>query len=366
MMVERVDQALSLSHLQRLTDCTGIVQHANYALPDYRSGYTTDDNARALVVAVRHCRLYRDEVSRELAARYLAFIMYAARSDGRFHNFIAYDRRPLDEVGSEDCFGRAVTALAWVLADPPQPGLDGPADRMLQEASPWIPRLEHPRGRAFALLALHQWSRARPAEVERFRELARPLADYLVRRFREHSRPGWDWILPEMTYSNAKLPEALFRAYQITGSEEYLEVALRSMEFLASTHFEGDSLRLVGNGGWYPYDSGEAPFFDQQPVDAADMVDASLAAFDATGDTKWLRRAWVALEWFFGRNSLGVSLYDADTGGCFDGITQDGVNRNRGAESTICLLLSQLSVLEARQTISRRMLNMPPSESLLR
>jgi hypothetical protein len=356
------DQPLSLDHLQRLTDCFGIVQHASYSIPDYRTGYTADDNARALVVAVQHHRMHGDDLSRSLATRYLAFLMFAHRPDGRFHNFIGIERRPLDEIGSEDSFGRALWSLGWVLLAPPEPGLVGPAERMLQDALPWVTRLEHPRGKAFCITALHRWSQARPADHARNSELTRHLADDLVGRYREHSRPGWDWFLPEMTYANAKLPEALFRAYQITGSEEYLDVAVRTMSFLSERTFEGDSLSLVGNHGWYRSDADRPPLYDQQPIDACAMVDAALAGFDATSEAGYLRDAWLALEWFFGRNCRGVSLYDPETGGCFDGLTEHGVNQNRGAESTVCLLLSHLSVLAARRRISRRALGMPPTE----
>jgi len=358
------DQPLSLDHLRRLTDYFGIVQHAKHSIPDYKTGYTTDDNARGLVVAVKHFRMHGDRLSCELAARYLAFLLFAHRSDGRFHNFIGFERTPLDEVGSEDCFGRALWALTWVLTAPPQHGLVGPAEAMLHDALDWVPRLEHPRGRAFSLTALFQWLQCCPYERERVLDLSRPLADSLVSRHREHSRPDWDWFLPDMTYANAKLPEALFRAYQMTGIEEYLQVAQRTMAFLSEKTFVDDMLRLVGNRGWYSYGAEQPPLYDQQPLDAAAMVDACLAAFDATTDPTHLRRAWLALEWFFGRNHQRASLHDAEAGGCFDGLTQHGVNLNQGAESTICLLLSQLSVLEARNTISRRALGIPEAGDL--
>jgi len=359
MKSDAADQPLPLDHLRRLTDCFGITQHATYSLPDYQTGYTTDDNARALVVAVKHYRMYGDELSRELAMRYLAFLLFARRPDGRFHNFVGFDRRPLDEIGSEDCFGRALWAFAWVLLSPPEPGLVGPAERMLHEALRWVPELEHPRGRAFSITALYQWMLARPRETPRVLELTRSLADYLVTRYRQHSQPSWDWLLPEMTYANAKLPEALFRAYQIAGDDNYLDIARRTLDFLCRKTFVNDWLCLVGNTGWRQSDSHDPPRYDQQPIDASALVDAALAGFDATGDSAYLRRAWHALEWFFGRNAQGVSLYDPKTGACFDGLMQHGVNQNRGAESTICLLLSQLSVLEARQRVSRQALGIP-------
>ncbi len=351
------ERPLSLEHLRRLTDCFGILQHADHALPDYRHGYTTDDNARALVAAAKHYRLHGDALSQELALTYLAFVRFTQRDDGRFHNFIGYDRRPLDEAGSEDCLGRALWSLAYVLYSPPMPDMIGPADRMFHEALPWLECMEHPRGKALCITALYWWWLARGQAEGRAESLACKLANDLVSCYHANNAPGWNWLLPEMTYANAKLPEALFRAYQMTGDETYRTVAVHTMEFLSEKTFRGDMLCLVGNKGWYCAADAEPPPYDQQPIDADTMVGASLAAFDATAETEYLRRAWLSLQWFFGHNSQGVSLYDAEAGGCFDGLTETGVNRNRGAESTISLLLSQLSMLEARQKLSERILS---------
>jgi len=358
----RPDLPLPLDHLVRLTDCFGVIQHATHALPDYKSGYTTDDNARALAVAVKHYHLHGDQLSRELATRCLAFLMFAQREDGRFQNFIGYDRRYCEEAVSEDAFGQAFSALGLTLHTPPQPGLVGPAERMFHQAIPWVDRMEHPRARALCIIALYWWSKADTGDARRARETAYPLAQYLVSRYREHSRPDWDWILPELTYSNAKLPEALFRAYQMTSNDEFLSVARHSLNFLYEKSILNDVLYLVGNDGWYTSHERQPALYDQQPVDAAALVNASLAAYEATGETGYLHKAWLSYEWFFGRNLRGESLYDPETGGCFDALTANGVNHNRGAESTICLLLAHLSIYEARQQISLGLLSGRPEE----
>ncbi len=355
-MLVNGDKRMSLAHLQRLTDCFGIIQHANYAVPDYRSGYTTDDNARALVVACKYHQLHGDALSRDLATRYLSFLMFAQREDGRFHNFIGYERRPLDEVGSEDCFGRALHALAYVLYAPPQPGLAGPAERMLHQALPHVEHLEHPRGKALSLIALRTWAMARPEESERARALAAALGEDLVACYREHARPDWDWLLPDMTYANATLPEALFRAYQLTENAEFQRVARRTLKFLCGRTLAHGVLQLVGNHGWHRAGEVTPPAYDQQPIDAASMVEALLAGFDATGEIEYLRTAAVCYEWFHGRNSNGRSLYDPETDGCFDALTASGVNLNRGAESCISMLLAHLSLYEAKQRLSQQML----------
>lgn len=340
-----------LDHLRRLTDCCGIIQHADHAVPRYHTGYATDDNARALMAAVKHYRLHHDAVSRELATRYLAFLTYAQREDGRFHNFFGYDRRPLDIVGSEDTLGRALQALALLLHSPPYAGLVGAAERLFNCALPALKQLQHPRSKALGLLALHQWVQARPEQAGRAGRLAAPLADYLVTRFEEHSRDEWCWILPDMTYANGVLPEALFRAHQLTGQPRYLQVARESLDFFCQVSFRDGLLSPVGNDGWYHAEDKEPPLYDQQPIDAAAMVEAALAGFEVTGEEQYLRIAQDSLAWFFGRNLSGESLYDPETGGCYDALTARGVNLNRGAESTICLLLAQLSL---RETLLRR------------
>ncbi len=355
MIYPELHQRVSLDHLERMTDCLGLIQHANYSIPDFRTGYTTDDNARALVVAVKHHRLYGDQLSQDLAYRYLAFLMYAQTSEGRFHNFVSYDRRPIDAVGSEDAFGRAVWALAHVLADPIESGMVGPAERMLHEALPWVETLEHPRSKAYCIVGMYWWARSSRGDVRRAEQLARPLADYLVHRYHEHARPDWEWVLPEFTYANAALPKALFRAHQLLGDEQYLTIAERTMDFLVEKTSVRNMLTVVGNREWLEPDGESAlALYDQQPIEAGLMVEASLAGYDATGDGKHLRRAWRALEWFFGRNLQGLSLYDPETGGCFDALMEGRVNQSRGAESTVCLLLARLAMVEALQRLSTK------------
>jgi hypothetical protein len=253
-------------------------------------------------------------------------------------------------VGSEDAFGRAMWALAHVLADPIESGLIGPAERMLHEALPWVEALEHPRSKAYCITGLYRWSRSSRGDLLRAKQLARPMADYLVHRCHEHARPNWEWILPEFTYANAALPEALYRAYQLLGDEQYLTTAERAMNFLVEKTFIGDTLAVVGNREWLQPDGEATPArYDQQPIEAGLMVEAFLAGYDATGDVKHLRRAGRALGWFFGRNLQGLSLYDPETGGCFDALMEGQVNQNQGAESAVCLLLARLVMAEALQ-----------------
>jgi hypothetical protein len=197
-------------------------------------------------------------------------------------------------------------------------------------------------------IGLHWWSHSARGDRLRAEQLARPLADYLVSRCQEHARPGWEWILPEFTYANAALPKALYRAHQLLGGDQHLSIAERAMEFLTGKTLIRDTLAVVGNREWLHPDGGNSPAqYDQQPIEAGLMVEASLAGYDATGDVEHLRRARRALEWFFGRNLEGLPLYDPETGGCFDALMNGRVNENRGAESVVSLLMAQLVMQEA-------------------
>lgn len=355
-----LDAPVSLDHLERMTDCFGLVQHANYSLPDFRTGYTTDDNARALVAAVKHYRLYRQPGALELAERYLSFLMYAQTADGRFHNFIGYTRAPLDEVGSEEAFGRALRALSEVLLYPPRPGLIGPAERMLHDALPRVEELEHPRSRAHSLVAMYLWAQSDRGDVARAHHLARPHADYLMRRYQEHARPGWEWMLPEFTYANALPPEGMFRAYQLLGDNRYLEIAERTLAFLAHLTSVNGTASMVGNREWLAPCPHAVAMYDQQPIEAAAMVDAALAGYEAAGRPRYLRWALRALAWFYGRNVEGLSLYDPETEGCFDALMQGQVNQNRGAESTASLILARLAMAEVKRGLGEQMLSASP------
>jgi len=336
---------LKLDHLLRLTDCTGIIQHAAYALPDRATGYTTDDNARALIAALRVGELAGHQAALRLAERYLSFLWHAQNPDGRFRNFMDYSRRFLEEVGSEDASGRALWACGVTVAAG-HAHLEASARRMLERALPAVARLRAPRARAFALLGLAAWLEAEPGRTA-VRALAVRLAEALVRQYRRTAGPGWHWFEDVLTYSNAVLPLALFRAYQATGRRSFLRVAAESLAFLSECHFRDGTLRLIGNRGWFRRGAARADF-DEQPEDAGLLVLAHAAAYQATGREEHRRLAEDCFAWFLGRNALGCPLYEPRTGGCYDGLTPDGPNLNQGAESLLAYLLARLTVQELR------------------
>jgi len=334
---------IDLRHVIRLTDDTGILQHARHATGDRRHGYCTDDNARALIAAVHAARLGRDEVLAPLE-RYAAFLCHAFDRDaGRFRNFMGYDRRWLEDVGSDDSHGRAV----WGLGVAVSAAAGGPtadlAAELFAEALPALDGMRPPRAWAFALVGIDEFLRARPGDdaAARVREL---LAGRLFAQRERYGSDGWPWWEDVLTYANAKLPHALLVSGAALGREDMVEAALASLRWLLDVQTaEAGHLSIIGNRGWYVRGGARARF-DQQPLEAHALVHACLDAARVTGDATWAEEARRAFEWFTGLNDLGIALCDPATGGCCDGLMSDGVNRNQGAESTLAYVLSVLEL----------------------
>lgn len=337
---------LKTDHLVRMTDCTGIIQHAVYSLPDRSTGYTTDDNARALIAALKVFERTRHPRALELAERYLAFLAHAQNRLGKYRNFVDYSRRFLEDEGSEDSFGRATWACGVALSAGPDLLLARNAYRLIESSWRWMPLLNAPRARAFALVGLYHLIDDLPGNLPVQAQTVR-LADSLVRQYRRYSGPGWRWFEDLLAYSNGVLPMSLFLAYRATGRKAYLAVAVESLSFLTDVLFADGGMRLVGNRGWFCR-GGERALFDEQPEDAGLMVLAYVAAAQATGKDEYFRLAEEAFAWFLGRNAHGCSLYEPRTGGCYDGLTPEGVNENQGAESLLAYLLAYLALLEVR------------------
>jgi len=342
--VTAVDIAIvNLSHLRAISDDTGVLQFTFFGVPDPKSGYTTDDNARALIVAAMHYTQTGDEESLELAQRYLAFLRYVQRDDGWFHNLVGYDRHFLDETGSEDCFGRSVWALGTVLnSDLPEP-MRKAALAMWERSLPNAAKLRYARPKAYSLVGIYEAAKALGRNCPSLLGLVRQLADNLCQLYIEHSDRNWRWFEDEMTYSNGVLPDGLLRAYLLTSERRYLVIGLEALRFLNEVCWDGERncVSLVGNRGWYRK-GGVKPEFAQQPVDAMWLCWANLTAWQITGDEEFLQMAQASVDWFFGRNIVGVRLYDPETGACHDGLEPHGANEHRGAESTICALLTLL------------------------
>lgn len=340
---------IKLDHLYRLTDSTGILQHAIFTIPNYAEGYTTDDNARALMVSVLLEEL-GNGAAFDLASRYLAFLWYAFNPEnGRFRNYMDYQHRWLEERGSDDCHGRALWALGIVLGRSASLPLQGTATRLFEHALPAILDTTSPRAWAFALLGIHEYLRRFTGD-RMVSQVRKELASRLLGLYQAHATPDWSWFEDRLTYCNASLPHALLLCGESIADLAMSDTALQSLRWLADLQrAEGENGHFVpvGTRGFF-LKGGERARFDQQPVEAQAMVSACLEAYRITGDPFWRKEAERAFEWFLGRNDLNLALYDPTTGGCRDGLHPDRANENQGAESTLAFLqaLLELRLLE--------------------
>jgi glycosyltransferase involved in cell wall biosynthesis len=335
---------LKLDHLHRLTDDTGMLQHATFAVPNYAEGYTTDDNARALVLTVLLDQLGQDGPG-HLATRYLAFLGHAFNPDnGRFRNFLTYERKWSGVQGSEDCHGRALWALGTVLGRSEDHALKGAAGRLFEIAIPAVTAFSSPRAWAFALLGIEEYLSCFPGD-RAAQETSSSLATRLVGLYGVSQSPDWAWFEDILAYSNARLPQAVLLAGGRNSDQQMISVGLRSLTWLTETQrcAGKDHFVPVGSQGFYRKGGARARF-DQQPVEAGGAVSACLDAYRATGEDRWRKEAWSAFNWFLGENDLQIALYDPITGGCRDGLHPERVNENQGAESTLAFLMAQVEM----------------------
>jgi glycosyltransferase involved in cell wall biosynthesis len=334
---------LCLDHLVRLTDDTGLIQHAVYSVPSRSTGYCVDDNARALIVAVHADRMQGGADTRALVTRYLSYLHASQQPDGTFRNLMSYQRILDPSPASDDCIGRSIWALGVTSALAANEGCRMLARDMLARALPYSRDLG-PRGTAQAILGLVSMLATDPRNTAD-RRLLDTLVAKLADAYRTNASEQWRWFEPTLTYDNALLPFALFAAFSVTGDGATLRDARESLEFLEGVCCDGDHLQLVGNTGWHS-SGGEKAFADEQAIDAAALVLAFSCAYSVTNDAHYLRRMRETFAWFLGANRLGLPLYDFSTGGCRDGIGVAHVNQNQGAESTVCFLMALLEMLE--------------------
>ena len=344
---------LKLDHLRHMTDETGMLQHAIFTIPNYREGYTTDDNARALMVSALLEELGNGEAM-DLASRYLAFLWYAFNAEtGRFRNFMDYQRHWIGDGGSDDSHGRALWALGTVLGRSNTPSLQSMAGRLFEQALPAILNTTSPRAWAFALMGIHEYSQ-RFAGDRRASQVREELAGRLLTLYKSHRLDEWCWFEEGLSYCNAALPHALLICGKSIPNNAMTEAGLESLSWLANLQradTEGGHFVSVGSNGFYPR-GGERARFDQQPVEAQAMVSACLEAYRITGDKYWNKEARRAFEWFLGRNDLNRPVYDPTTGGCRDGLHPDRPNENQGTESTLAFLHALLELRLAENVLT--------------
>jgi glycosyltransferase involved in cell wall biosynthesis len=332
---------LNLDHLYNMTDSTGIFQHASLTEPNHSHGYCTDDNARALIVAVLLGQL--DDTPkrlRALARTYGLFLRDAFDAEaGRFRNFRGMDRVWLDELGSEDCHGRAIWALGTAIAHSPHWDSETIAEPLFAQALPAAMDFTSPRAWAFSLIGIHEYIRRWGGDRLAV-EVRTHLTKQLVAIFDAVAEPGWTWFEDELTYDNAKLAHALILSGRATGQTSVYERGMQALRWLVTVQTSRHGqLRPIGSNGFYKR-NGVRAGFDQQPIEAQTTISACLEAYRATADPWWYKQAQRAFHWFLGENDLGLELYCSRTGGCRDGLHADRSNENQGAESTLAFLLS--------------------------
>lgn len=334
-----------LTHIKRLTDDTGIIQHAKFGIPNLKEGYCLDDNARALLMVLMAHKQKKDPLALEFMPVYLSYIHYLQRKSGLFGNFLSFSRNFLDDVGSEDSFGRTIWALGYLLNNAPSDAYYQTGRLVFFEAAPHFESLTSIRSIANTMIGVSYYLRSNPGD-DGMTERLRKMAHVLVRHYNDHSTEKWHWFEALLAYDNGILPLALLHAAEILNEEEVTRVAMESMDFLTGITMKEDYLSIIGNKEWYKK-NGKRSLYAQQPIDAMAMVLMFQQAFHLTKDKEYLNKLFTAFMWFLGENDLRMSLYDFETKGCCDGFENYGVNRNQGAESSLAYLISHLTVLQA-------------------
>ena len=342
---------LKLDHVNRLTDDTGMLQHAIFTIPNRAEGHTTDDNARALILTVLLERLAEDGrvkanlVVADFSARYLSFLEHAFNSaNGRFRNFLGYDRRWNEPAGSEDCHGRALWGLGTLLGRSNNQGLRSAAGRLFEFSLSAAVEFYSPRASAYTLLGIQEYLNSYPGDRDA-QKIRSVLSRRLLEMYESIRRPDWKWFENVVAYGNARLPQALLVVGAACSDDRMVSDGLEALDWLLRTqHCETNHHFVpIGSQGFYRQD-GEKARFDQQPIEAAGAVSACLEAYRVTGDSQWRTEAWSAFNWFLGDNDLQLPLYDSVTGGCRDGLHPERANQNQGAESTLSFLMSLLEM----------------------
>jgi glycosyltransferase involved in cell wall biosynthesis len=344
--------AIKLDHLSRLTDHTGIVEHAVFVVPNYPEGYSTDDNARALIVSILLEEFDGMPTGLpDLASRYLAFLWLAFDpTTKRFRNCLSYERQWQEPEGSQDSHGRALWGLGTVLGRTKDAGLRGAAGRLFEIAVPAAVEFKSPRACAFALLGLEEYLESFPGDRAAL-NAADALAGRLLESYRANRSADWKWFENVLAYSNARLPQAVIRAGTRGANEAMVSAGLEALDWLATVQrceIKGHFVP-IGSHGFYSKQTEKARF-DQQPVEACAAVSAFLQAYRATGKGRWRKEAWTAFNWFLGDNDLQIALYDPTTGGCRDGLHPDRANENQGAESTLSFLMALLEMRKLEES----------------
>ena len=335
----------SLTHLKRLTDDTGIIQHAKFGIPNLKEGYCLDDNARALLMVCMAYKQKKNAFALELMPVYLSYIHFMQNEDGTFRNFLGFNRSFLDEVGSEDSFGRTIWVLGYLINHAPNDAYRQAALLIFFNAVPIFMKIKSIRGIANIIIGICYYLKTYPSDTN-IKVILTKITDVLLVNFEQNQSENWYWFESLLAYDNGILPLALLHVSQQLDNDKIKEVAFESMDFLTTHTLKDGHLSVIGNRQWFVKDK-ERSIYAQQPIDAMAMVLMYHQAFVITQETEYLDKLFTSFMWFLGENDLRMSLYDFETKGCCDGFEEDGVNRNQGAESLLAYLISHLTVLQA-------------------
>ena len=335
---------INLSHLKTMTDDTGLLQHAKYMTPNFHHGYCVDDNARGLIAITKYYSLRKDKGILPLVQKYLAFLFYAFNQEnGRFRNFMSYDRRWMELAGSEDSHARALWGLGVTVKEAPDSAIRNMAMRLFLESLPAVEHFSSPRAWSYTVLGLQAYLSIYGGDI-----FARKIRDELAQKihhlFKNNTSADWPWCENIATYANAILPHALIVAGKCMPDQEMYDAGIKALKWLLKiqTAPEGH-LSIIGNNGWLNV-NGNRSTFDQQPIEVKGLIDACLDVYIETGDKKWFEESERCLSWFLGHNDLQIPVCDYKTGGCGDGLESQGINGNQGAESTLSWIISLINM----------------------
>ncbi|HEY5524982.1 MAG TPA: glycosyltransferase [Clostridium sp.] len=328
-----------VNYLLAFTDDVGIFQHSKYGVPDRNHGYTTDDNARALILAVMLYEKFGKKKYLKLIYKYLSFVHHALNDNGMFKNFMSYQREFLESEGSEDCFGRCMWALGRTVSSPSVPeNIKNTCTFILEEATKNIETITYPRAKAYTIVGL--------SFLKDSKEMVKHidnLAMSLIEQYKGHKDKSWHWFEDSITYGNSFFPWSLLCAYKILGKECYLETAKESMNFLESIVMKPDFFKPIGCNGWLV--KGRTPAeYDEQPIEACEMIYAYKEYYKVTKNKKCLNNALKCFNWYKGQNSKNLSLINDETGACYDGISPKGLNLNQGSESIVSYGMAVMNI----------------------
>ncbi len=330
--------AFKTDHIFRMTDDTGMLQHSIFSVPNLSKGYTSDDNARALIMAVMLNDQYHLKKFDNLIYKYIAFLCTAQNENGMFRNFMGYNREFLEEVGSEDCFGRCMWSLCFTLSSiSVSENVKKAAWNLIERALPNCMKLISPRAKGYLIVGLSHLNLVETNEY--ISKLAKSLTD----QYDQYVDGDWHWFEDSMTYGNTTLPWSLILAYSVTKNDRYKKIGLESLEFLESKTYCNDYFKPIGCNCWLNKGDKTAEY-DEQPVEACEMTLAYIDAYSITGNKIFIEKAKKCFYWYLGRNSKNLNLIDMETGGCYDGIEQDGLNLNQGAESVISFWIAYMRI----------------------